>query len=516
MSEPVASAGERRRRGGARAAIRAARTQKTINALPTLERKIPPYEVLDEEQLERIHQASMKILEEVGIDFRDPEALADWRAAGADVQGERVRIPRELLMELVAKAPSEYTMHARNPERTVKVGNNNSIFVPMYGAPYVRDLNDQRRYSTLEDLQNFHRLAYMSPALHNTGFVTCEPVDIPVPWRHLDVTYSCLSNSDKSFMGAVTAGSRAQDTVDMAKIAFGDAFVNDNTVMTSVISCNSPLVWDQTMLEAMRVYCRQNQAVLCAPFVMGGANTPASTVAAVAQLNGEALAGIAYGQLVRAGSPTVYGHFLSTVSMKSGAPMAGTPEISMMNFIIGQLARRYDLPWRSTTLASGSKVFDAQSGYESATTAMAVLLAGTNYMWHSAGWDEAGMAASFAKFVVDAEQCAMLYKLAQGPDFSDFDEALEAVREVGPGGHYLGTAHTLTKFETAFFMPELFDNSSFEQWSAEGRKDTNTRGLEKARQMLADYEKPAMDPAIDEALQDFVRRRKAELPKDQL
>lgn len=515
LPDSEAVKGEQRRRGG-RSAMRAARTAKTVKALPTLKRNIPYFEVLNEEGLERIHEASMKILEEVGIDFRDDEALASWQEAGADVQGQRVHIPRELLMSLVAKAPSEYTMHARNTERTIQVGQKNSIFVPMYGAPYVRDLNNERRYSTLEDLQNLHKLTQMSPALHMTSSFNCEPIDIAVPWRHLHAVYSSIAHCDKPFMGAVTAEERAEDSVAMAKIAFGEDFIENNTVMTSIISGNSPLVWDTTMLAAMRVYCRNNQAVLIAPFIMAGATTPASATAAVAQLNAEALAGIAYGQLVRPGSPTVYGHFIATVSMQSGAPMAGTPEISLMNFMIGQLARRYNLPWRSTSASAGSKLFDAQAGYESATTMLAVLLSGANFMWHSAGWNEAGLVASFAKFVTDAEQCEMLYKLAQGPDFSDFDEAMAAVREVGPGGHYLGTAHTLQHFQTAFFMPQLLDNSSFEQWTAEGGKDTNTRALEKARQQLQDYEQPRLDPAVDEALQAFIRKRESEIPKDQM
>lgn len=506
--------GAPRGRSGGRASRRAERTKKVITALPGLVRRIPPYEMMGEEGIERIHEASMQILEQLGIDFRDAIALEQWRVAGAELEGQRVRIPRELLMSLVAKAPSQYTLNARNPERTVEVGNEHSIFVPSYGAPNVRDLDGVRRYSTLADLHMFHKLAYMSPALHNTGFVSCEPIDVPVPWRHLHIVYSCLAHSDKSFMGAVTSGERAEDTVDMAKIVFGDEFVQDNAVTTSVISCNSPLVWDETMLQAMRVYCGNNQAVLCSPFVLGGASTAASSLASVAQINAEALAGIAYGQLVRAGSPTVYGHYLSTVSMRSGAPMNGTPEISMMNFLTGQLARRYDLPWRSSSMPSGSKLFDAQSGYESATTAMAVLMAGANYMWHAAGWDEAGMVNDPAKFVVDAEQCAMLYKLARGADFDDFDEALAALREVGPGGHFLGTAHTQEHFQSAFFMSELFDNNSYEQWAAEGGKDTNTTARERVRQMLADYEKPAMDPATDEALLAFMRRREAEIPPD--
>lgn len=505
-----------RQRRGARRALRAARSTKTVAALPTLQRKIPVYEVLNEEGLELIHEASMKILEEVGIDFRDQVALASWREAGAEISGERVRIPRELLMELVANAPSEYTLHARNPERSVAVGHQHSIFVPMHGAPYVRDLDDQRRYSTLADLENFNKLAHMSPALHTTSGNICECIDIPVPWRHLHFVYSGLAHSDKPIMGAVTAEERAEDTVAMAKIVFGEAFIEQHTVMTSVINGNSPLVWDATMLAAMRVYCQHNQAVLVSPFVMAGANTPASTVGAVAQLNAEALAGIAYGQLVRPGAPTVYGHFLATVSMQSGAPMAGTPEISLMNFMIGQLARRYNLPWRSTAAAAGSKLFDAQAGYESATTMLAVLLSGAHFIWHAAGWNEGGLVASFAKFVTDAEQCEMLYKLAQGPDFSDLDEAMAAVREVGPGGHYLGTGHTLQHFQSAFFMPQLLDNSNFEQWQAEGGADTTTRALRKARELLAEYEQPQLDPAVDEALLAFIQRRKSEISPNQL
>ncbi|MEZ5451022.1 MAG: trimethylamine methyltransferase family protein, partial [Thiolinea sp.] len=252
--------------------------------------------------------------------------------------------------------------------------------------------------------------------------------------------------------------------------------------------------------------------VLCSPFVLGGANTPASVAPAVAQLNAEALAALAYTQLIRKGCPAIYGHYLSTVSMKSGSPMAGTPEISLMNFMIGQMARFYQVPWRTSNTLGGSKVFDAQAGYESATTLMAVLMAGANYIWHSAGWNEAGMHCSMAKFVVDAEQCAMGYRMAEGIRWDDFDEALAAVRDVGPAGHYLGHPHTLANFQRAFFMPELFDNNSIEQWEADGKKDTLQRGLEKARQLLADYQEPALDPARNEALLDFIARREREIP----
>ncbi|MEM7117428.1 MAG: trimethylamine methyltransferase family protein, partial [Chloroflexota bacterium] len=244
------------------------------------------------------------------------------------------------------------------------------------------------------------------------------------------------------------------------------------------------------------------------------AKTPASTVPAVVQLNAEALSCLAYSQLVRKGTPVIYGHYLSTVSMKSGAPMAGTPEISLMNFMIGQMARYYDLPWRTSNTLGGAKTFDAQAGYESASTLMSVMLSGAHYIWHSAGWNEAGMHCSIAKFVVDAEQCAMGYRMAEGPKWDDFDEALAAVRDIGPGGHYLGHAHTLENFERGFFMPELFDNNSIEQWKAEGSKEITQRALEYAKKLLRDYEEPKLDEAKDEELRDFMARRESEIPAD--
>jgi trimethylamine---corrinoid protein Co-methyltransferase len=508
MTATVAREG---RRGG-REARRQARTAVQIRALPVLERRVPVYEVLDGEGLERIHEASLRTLEQVGIDFRDAEALELWKAAGAEVERSRVRIPRELLMDLVAKAPAEFTVHARNPERSTVIGGHRVAFAPTYGSPFVYDFDNQRRYGTLADLNEFHKLAYLSPAIHNTGSVVCEPVDIAVPKRHLHITYSAIRHSDKPFMGPVTAPERAEDAVKMARIVFGDELVDANTVMISLVNCNSPLVWDETMLGALKVYARANQAVVVAPFVLAGANTPASAMGAVAQLNAEALAGIAFAQLCRPGAPMIYGHFLAAVSMRSGAPMAGTPELALMNYVIGQLIRRYKLPMRSSGMLCGAKTVDAQAAYESVQTMWPVLLCGANYVMHAAGWMEAGLAASFAKFVLDAEQIEMFYKFGQGPQFDDFEDALKAVREVGPGGHYLGTEHTQSHFQTAFLIPELADNNSFEQWQLDGSKDATTRALETARRMLDTYEPPAFDPAIDEALLAFIREREAVLP----
>ncbi|MEO1329672.1 MAG: trimethylamine methyltransferase family protein [Pseudomonadota bacterium] len=501
------------RRGG-RETRREARGAPKHGMLPGLKRGLPLVEPLSPEQVARIDAASMDILEQVGVVFRDPVALADWRAAGAEVDGERVRLDRGLVRELIKTIPSEITLHARDPQKSVALGGPQSIFVPMTGAPYLRDLDDVRRNPTLDDLAMFHKLAQMSPALHSSAHHIVEPMDHPVAHRHLRITYSSIKHSDKTFMGMTTSGKNAEDVLDMCAILFGAEFLESHAVAVGNCNGNSPLVWDATMLGAMRAFCRRNQPVLCSPFVLGGANTPASTAPAVAQLNAEALSALAYTQVIRKGAPAIYGHYLSTVSMASGAPMAGTPEISLMNFMIGQMARFYDVPWRTSNTLGGAKTLDAQAGYESATTLMAVLMAGANYIWHSAGWNEGGMHCSVAKFVVDAEQCAMGHRMAEGVRWDDFDEALSAVRDVGPGGHYLGHPHTLENFQRAFFMPELFDNNAYEQWMADGSKDATTRALEKARKLLAEYEAPPLDPAVDEALRDYIARREREIPEN--
>ena len=502
----------RRSSRSARDTRRAQRTRPRHDMLPTLVGKLPLCEPMDEQQLARIDDASMAILEEVGVVFRDDIALADWKQAGARVDGERVYFDRAQIRELIASIPSEITYHARNPQHNVTIGGRQSIFVPMTGAPYVCDLENRRRLPTLDDLAIFHKLSQMSPALHSSAHHIVEPMDHVVSHRHLRITYSSMKYSDKTFMGMTTSGKNAEDVLEMCALLFGDEYLEQHAVVTGNCNGNSPLVWDETMLSAMRAFNRRNQPVLCSPFVLGGANTPASVPAAVAQLNAEALSALAYTQVVRKGCPAIYGHYLSTVSMQSGSPMAGTPEISLMNFMIGQMARFYQVPWRSSNTLGGSKLFDAQSGYESATTLAAVIHAGANYIWHSAGWNEAGMHCSMAKFVVDAEQCAAAYRMASGLYWDDFDQALAAIRDVGPGGHYLGHPHTLSRFQEAFFMPRLFDNNSIEQWAAEGRLDTVERALRQVRKLLDEYEEPKLDEAKNEALLDYIARREREIP----
>ena len=499
-------------RAGGRTARRALRSSPNLEMLPGLHRALPTTELMSPEQVERIDPASMHILENIGVHFRDQIAIADWKRAGAKVVGETVFLDRGLVRDLIASIPSDFTYHARNPARNVRLGGKDSIFVPMTGAPYLRDLDDVRRNPTLADLAMFHKLAHMSPALHSSAHHIVEPYDHPISQRHLRITYSSMKYSDKTFMGMTTSGKNAQDVMEMCAILFGADFMETHPVVTGNCNGNSPLVWDEVMLGAMRAFCAKNQPVLCSPFVLGGANTPASVPVTVAQLNAEALSALAYTQVIRKGCPAIYGHYLSTVSMKSGAPMAGTPEISQMNYMIGQMARFYGVPWRTSSNLGGAKTFDAQAGYESASTLMATLHAGANYIWHSAGWNEAGMHCSVAKFIVDAEQCAMAHRMASGPDWGDFDEALGAVADVGPGGHYLGHSHTLKRFQDAYFMPDMFDNNSIEQWQAEGSVEITARALNRARKLLDEYQEPRLDVAIDEELRDYIARREREIP----
>lgn len=499
------------RRKGGRSVVAAARMAERTPRLSTIRYGIKPVTAVTEAQLDRIHAASMAILRDIGIEFRDETALQQWRDAGAVVQGTRVKLDEAQIMALIAKAPSAFQMRGRDPNHVVNIAGDTMTFCTMQGAPLVRDLDGVRRSSTMEDLRNFNRLVQMLPGFHLTGGFTCEPTDIAVPWRHLHIIRSSLVDTDLPFFGLATGQARSEDCVAMARIVHGEAFMAEHAVMAAHISGNSPLVWDSTMLEGLRVYAEAGQVVLLSPFVLGAANTPADVAATVAQLNAEALACLAYAQLVRAGTKMIYGQYTVSVSMKSGAPMSGMPEITLMNVIIGQLARRYGLPWRTTASQSSSKSFDAQSGYESATAYMSGASAGANLMLHAGGWDEAGLVCCMAKFIADAEQNLLIAKYAQGISFDNFDEALEAVTRIGPGGHYLGDAFTLKHFREAFIAPEMLDYLSFEQWKAKGEKPMDQRCREKAAALLAEYQPPAMDPSRREALDAYVTLREAQI-----
>jgi len=492
---------------------RAAKRRTRVRTwLPELERKIPWIDLLSEEQVRTIHEASMDVIEEVGVEFRCEDAIAMWKAAGASVDGVRVRIDRELLMDLVGTAPSSYTMVARDRSFDATVGDGKTIFTPSYGAPYVLDLDGVRRPASLEDFRNFTKLNHLSPALHMSGGVVCEPMDVPVPKRHLYMTQSLLTYSSKPFMGAVTSMERAEDSLHMAGIVFGQDAVRNTTVMTCLANGNTPLVWDKTMLDSVRVFAGANQATLFSPFVLGGASTPASTVGAVIQVNIEALTGVAFSQLVRAGAPALYGQWLSTVSMKTGAPQAGTPEICHMNLLTAQMARHYRLPSRCSGSCTSSKMVDAQAGYEAGRNMYGVLMAGINFVLSTTGYLESAMCQSYAKWVLDSEQLELMHRLGSGVSFADLDEVLDTMREVPPGGHHLGTAHTLANFQTAFSMPEMMNSDNYEQWLADGSLSAEDRAAARCRELLEEYEEPALSDDVRAELDEFVARRDAELP----
>ncbi|HEY8198496.1 MAG TPA: trimethylamine methyltransferase family protein [Candidatus Limnocylindrales bacterium] len=502
------------RRTGGRAGRQAARLASAVERLPFLTRSLAPFEVLSEEGISTIEENADTILEQVGIEVHGaPDALTLFAGAGARVEGERVRFPRGLCRSLVqATAPEQFTQLARNPANNVVFGGRNTIFAPAYGSPFVRDLDNGRRYGTIEDFRNYVKLTYLTPWLHHSGGTVCEPVDLPVNKRHFDMVYSHMRWSDKPFMGSVTQPQRAQDTVDMARILFGAEFLEDNVTILSLINANSPLVWDSVMLGAARNYALANQATIITPFILAGAMSPVTAAAVCAQTLAEALGCMTFVQLVRPGAPVVLGSFASSISMQSGAPTFGTPEPALVLYAMAALARRLGVPFRSGGSLCGSKIPDAQAAYESAATLQPTVLAGVNFVLHAAGWLEGGLAMGYEKFILDVDQCGMMGVFIEGIDLSENGQALDAIRENGPGQHFLGTAHTLANFETAFYRSTVADNNSFEQWLEDGSKDAAQRANGVWKKVLAEYEAPPIDPAIDEALLDFIARRKASFP----
>lgn len=509
MSDAAVSTGRR----GRTARRERRKSGSGLIGAPYISRGIPNYEVLSDESAATIEANADRILAEIGLEFReDPEILNIWKIAGAEVDGERVRFPKGMLREILKTAPSQFTQHARNPARNVEIGGNNLVFAPVYGPPFVTDLDQGRRYGTIEDFRNFVKLAYMSPWMHHSGGTVCEPVDLPVNKRHFDMVYSHIKYSDKPFMGSVTAPERAEDSVRMAQITFGEEFVDQNCVMIQLINANSPLVFDATMLGALKVYARANQACIVSPFILAGAMSPVTVAGTLSQVLAEALAGCALTQLIRPGAPVVFGAFVSSISMQSGAPTFGSPEGSLLLNGAAKLARRAGLPFRSGGSFTASKLPDGQSAQEAAQTITATVQSGVNFCLHSAGWLEGGLCSSYEKFIMDADQLGMMHVLARGIDVNDESLALDALEEVGPGGHFLGAAHTQRNFESAFYRSSVADNNSYEQWLADGELDAAWRANKIWKDQLAAYMGPELDPGIDEALQAFMAERKASFP----
>ena len=485
-----------------------------VAASPHVVRRLPFFDVIDDETIIRLEGQVDWLIENVGLEFREDEAaLRIWREAGAKVQGTRVRADAQWIRDLCGKAPSEFTQHARNPERSVTIGGANQVFAPIYGAPFVRDLEGGRRYGDMESFRKLVKLAYLHPNLHHTGLVICEPCDIPVSHRHLDMVYAHMRLSDKPHLGAITEMSRAQDSVDMAEILHGREVMERHCVIMGNVNTNSPLLVDRVVTEAIRVYCGRGQGIVVVPFILSGAMGPVSTAASVTQAMAEAMMCCAFSQLVRPGAPFVLGNFLSSMSLKSGAPTFGMPEPVMSNYAIGQMARRVGLPLRCGGSLTASKIEDAQAAYESADSMQSTALAGAHFVLHAAGWLEGGLCTGFEKLVMDADRLGGYQKLLGGLDTSDEALARDAYGEVEPAGHFLGCGHTMRNYQTAFYEPALSDSENVESWEDGGSRDMRQRAYERWNAMLESHEAPAMDAAVDEALKDYIARRKSEIPE---
>ena len=498
-----------------RAARRRERTAKYIAGPAFIRRQTPVHDVLDEEGLQRIEHATDRILAEVGIEFRgDDEAIRLWREAGAQVDGVRVRFPHGLVRDVLKTAPSTFTQHARNPENNVEIGGDNVVFAPAYGSPFVMDLDRGRRYGSMEDFENFVRLAQSCPWMHHSGGVVCEPVDVAVNKRHLDMTAGHIRLSDRGFLGAVTTDDRARETIEMARLVHGEAFADEHCVIMGNVNVNSPLVWDGMATRVIRTYAEANQGTVLVPFILGGAMGPVTNAGAIAQAMAEAMVGCALTQLVRPGAPTILGNFLSSMALRSGSPTFGTPEPAVGSLVVGQLTRRLGLPLRCSGNFTTSKLPDAQALHEGTVSMMMAANCGANYVLHAAGFLDGLLSMSYEKFVMDCDFLGALHTYLAGLDTSDEALALDAQHEVGPGSHFFGCAHTMAHYETAFWDSDLADNRPWETWDEDGAVDAATRANRRWKKLLAEYDPPPIDPAVDEAITDYVARTKASRPDE--
>ena len=473
---------------------------------------MPRYEILSEDAMDVIDRGWRRLVSEIGVEFLLPEAVEELVKAGQTLEDEnRIRFDPEFILEQVAKAPREFELQARNPEHSAHIGGNHMVFAPVYGPPFIRE-GDTRRDAKMADFQNLVKLCQVFEQLDSPGGTICEPEDRPLDSRHLDMVFALQTLSDKPYMGSVTSGPNAADTIRMGEILFGGREVIERApVSISLINVNSPLRYDDRMLAAMFEYVKANQAVVISPFLLMGAMSPVSLPATLVQQVAEALAGIALAQLLRPGAPVVFGSFLSNTDMQSGSPSFGTPESGLGVLCTGQIARRFGLPWRGGGGLNASQTVDAQAAYESLMTLLPTFLAGTNFVMHSAGWLEGGLVSCYEKFIVDVELLRELRYEFTPLEIDEASLAFDAHTEVGPGGHFLGAAHTLERFRECFYRPLLSSTENFDRWSKRGAKDTTARAAEIWRDMIEAYEEPPLDDAIRAELEEFVVRRRAEL-----
>ena len=479
-----------------------------------LRNPFPPLEVLSEEQLQQIHQASLHILENIGIEFLDEEALRLWEAAGAQVDHatQCVRMDGALVMEAVAQAPAQFTLRARNPAHNLHIGGNSIVFSSVGGTPNVSDLEHGRRPGSLAAFQDLVRLIQQCGPIHVAGGMALEPQDLPVPVRHLEKMVSLFTLSDKVITTPSHGREVAMDCLHMAALVFGGLEeIQREPVFASVVNANSPLRYDTRMLGGLITYARHGQPVIVTPFILAGAMSPITLASAIAQQNAEALAGVALTQLVNPGAPVIYGGFTTGTDMQTGSPAFGGPEGALALLAGAQLARFYGLPYRGSGSLTNAKVPDAQASYETQMTLWPAVLGHTNFVVHSAGWLESGLVCSFEKFIIDVEGLAMMARFLEGLEVNEETLALSSIAEVGAGGHHFGTAHTLARYRTEFYLPFVSDRQNYDAWLEQGGQDAAQRAYRVWKALLATYEPPALDPAVREALRAYADRRTQEL-----
>ena len=497
-----------------RRARREQRQSPPTQRAPYIQRRLNTFDILNEEGLSLIEVQADNILQEIGMEFRDDaEILEIFRDHGCDVDGERVRFEPGFCRQIIrATAPSEFTQHARNPANSVVLGGNNTVLCPSWGPPFVADMDRGRRYATLDDFQDLVKIHHGIEHLHHSGGVVCEPVDLPANKRHLDMLYSHIRYSDRPFMGAFIGAERATDAIEMAAIVFGREFMQSHPVLYCVSNTNAPLVLDANMSGALKTYARARQPVACTPWTLAGAMSPCTVAGTLAQVLAEAMACLALVQLIQPGAPCLMGSFASTMSMQSGAPTFGTPEAGKMVLASGQLARRLGVPLHTVGSLSASKLPDGQAEQEATWGLLMSMFAGANLINHATGWLEGGLVTSFEKTMLDADLCGKVARFFDGIDLSEEAFALSAIREVGPGAHFLGSSHTQANFLQAFYQSKSSDNNSFEQWQADGSLDAATRANRQWKEYLEHYQDPGLDPAIDEALLAYMKKRKDSMP----
>ncbi|MGH3383102.1 MAG: trimethylamine methyltransferase family protein [Nocardioidaceae bacterium] len=472
---------------------------------------MPRYEVLSAEAMETLDKGWRRIVSEIGVEFMSDRALDLFRQAGQRVEDNTVFLDPDFVLAQVAKAPREFDVAARNPDNTLHIGGDAMAFGAVYGPPFVRQ-GDVRRDATMEDFRSFTKLAQSFPVLDSAGGVICEPNDTPLDSRHLDMTYALQTLTDKVYMGNVVSGPNAVDTIEMSSILFGGREIIEQTPVTiSLINCNSPLRWDDRMLDAQFEYSAANQPVVLTPFLLMGAMSPVTIPAALVQQMAEALSGIALSQLIRPGCPVIFGSFLSNIDMQSGSPCFGTPESGIGLLCTGQIARHFGLPFRSGGAMTSSQVPDAQAGYEALMTLLPTFLAGANWVMHSAGWLEGGLVAGYEKFIVDVELLQMMRVEFTPLEIDEASLAFDAHTEVGHGGHFLGAMHTMERFRTCFYRPMLSSSDNYERWMKNGAADTADRAATIYQQRLDEYEAPSIDDAVRAELEEYVVRRRKEL-----